>query len=92
MVIKNLKSNPYFHFVEVEGSHSEIHACNNWCTEQFGHSHSHSWTSDCLYVEPITQGILDKIRARINGEEPVYHVRFGFPNPAHRDWFILRWS
>lgn len=92
MNIKNLKSNPYYHFVEVEGTETEFSECNTWCTEQFGNIHSHGWAMELISGPVSSSDIVAKLRNRVNGLEQLYVRRYRFPNPAQRDWFILRWS
>lgn len=90
MNIKNLKSNPYYHFVEVEGTEIEFSECNTWCTEQFGNIHSHGWGME-LISGPVSSSEILAMRWRRDLEQ-TYVRRYRFPNPAHRDWFILRFS
>lgn len=90
MNIKNLKSNPYYHFVEVEGTETEFSECNTWCTEQFGNIHSHGWYME-LISGPVSSSEILAMGWRRDLEQ-LYVRRYRFPNPAHRDWFILRFS
>ena len=90
MNIKNLKSNPYYHFVEVEGTGTEFSECNTWCTEQFGNIHSHGWDME-LISGPVSSSEILAMGWRRDLEQ-LYVRRYRFPNPAQRDWFILRWS
>ena len=90
MNIKNLKSNPYFHFVEVEGTATEFSECNTWCIEQFGNIHSHGWDME-LISGPVSSSEIFAKGWRSDLEQ-LYVRRYRFPNPAQRDWFILRFS
>jgi hypothetical protein len=89
MVIKNAKSNPLYHFIEVIGTSEELAECDKWCTAQFGLLNDRLWNKDVI-IE------FDNIRVGINkpyfAPKPINEYRYRFAKIEHRDWFVLRWT
>lgn len=91
MKLSNIKSNPYYHFVDVDDTFAEINEMQNWCTNTFGITHSHLWDMD-----KIVMGQVESTRQSHNGPfqktNYTFIYRFRFAKIEHRDWFIVRWS
>ena len=93
MNIKNARSNPLYHFIEVSGTNDELNECSRWCTETFGLAHDHNWGSERIRNADTTRDVL----RRLSSDEYRYRFakveyRYRFAKVEHRDWFLLRWS
>jgi hypothetical protein len=90
MVLKNIKSNPYYHFVEVLGTNSEFIEIDKWCQLMFGDTDDRTWWKDVINEEPFVKLHL-KLKRNPNYDR-VSDFRYRFAKAEHREWFILRWS
>ena len=87
-MLLNVKSNPYYHFVDADVTQEIRIEMEKWCIENFGMPHSHNWEADAYTIESEDNHRTTSFGSII--KKSVY--RFRFANIEHRDWFILRWS
>ena len=90
-MLLNIKSNPFYHFVDVDDTIEIRSEMEKWCTENFGRKHSHSWDVDVYTVRSEENHRTTSFGSIIKQNVKRIH-RFSFANIDHRDWFILRWT
>jgi hypothetical protein len=86
MVIKNAKSNPLYHFIEVIGTSEELAECDKWCTAQFGLLNDRLWNKDIIIAGVAVH------ETPIFSSKKMHEYRYRFAKIEHRDWFVLRWT
>jgi hypothetical protein len=91
MVIKNAKSNPLYHFIEVIGTNEELAECDKWCTAQFGLFNDRLWNKDII-PEPEDTIRIAVHKTPIFSSKKMHEYRYRFAKIEHRDWFVLRWT